>query len=52
MKIIETVKKFITDWWTNFTMSSEERWLGSSRDVCELENRLKNLEYKNSKFTV
>jgi len=41
--VFEKIKEQLSNWWSNVTMSSEERWLSQSADVVELENKLRQL---------
>lgn len=36
----------------NFSKSEEQQYLENSSDICDLENRMKNLKYGNAPFQI
>ena len=40
IEVIEKIIESLKNWWKNFTMSSEERWLSQSADIVDLEQKL------------
>lgn len=38
---MDSIKKF----WKNFTKTPEQRYLENATDLCDLENRLKKIEF-------
>jgi len=49
-EIISTITTSLSEWWHDFHMTPEERWLSQSADVGELEARLRRLATKDTSF--
>jgi len=43
MSMLSRFKNKIRKWWTNFTMSAEDRYLSQATDIVDLEGRLREI---------